>query len=125
MDGIRFEIPSRFRHFKSVRVRYACWDLGYVHLIDPRSETVLARLYPLDRTRNADGLRRSLEPIANSSAGNVTTLTYEPTFGQVSSIRDALNSVTTFNYDSHGNPTSVSDPLNNVTTATTNVILFT
>jgi hypothetical protein len=29
---------------------------------------VLARLYPLDRTRNADGLRRSLETIANSGS---------------------------------------------------------
>jgi hypothetical protein len=58
--GTRFEIPSRFRHFRRVTVRYAFWDLAYVHLTDPRTGTVLARLYPLDRERNADGLRRSL-----------------------------------------------------------------
>jgi putative transposase len=68
LDGIRLEIPSRFRHLPTIHVRYASWDLSYVHLIDPRTSTVLARLYPLDRTRNADGLRRSLEPIAKSPA---------------------------------------------------------
>jgi transposase InsO family protein len=68
LEGIRFEIPSRFRHFTTIRVRYASWDLGYIHLVDPRAGTVLARLYPLDRTRNAEGLRRSLEEIANGPA---------------------------------------------------------
>jgi putative transposase len=65
LDGLRLEIPSRFRHLERIHVRYASWDLAYVHLIDPRTSTVLARLYPLDRARNAEGLRRSLEPIAN------------------------------------------------------------
>jgi putative transposase len=67
IDGTRFEIPSRFRHFLRVTVRYASWNLGYIHLTDPRTGKVLARLYPLDRTRNADGLRRSLENIDNVS----------------------------------------------------------
>jgi len=61
LGGIRFEIPSRFRHLEKIPLRYASWDLGHVYLTDPRADTVLARLYPLDRTRNADGLRRSLE----------------------------------------------------------------
>jgi putative transposase len=65
IDGTRFEIPSRFRHFRRVTVRYASWNLGYTHLTDPRTGKVLARLYPLDRARNADGLRRSLENIDN------------------------------------------------------------
>jgi putative transposase len=60
IQGTRFEIPSRFRHFRLITVRYAFWDLAYVHLTDPRTGTVLSRLYPLDRERNADGLRRSL-----------------------------------------------------------------
>ena len=68
LDGIRLEIPSRFRHLPTIHVRYASWDRAWVHLIDPRTSTVLARLYPLDRARNADGLRRSLEPIAKSPA---------------------------------------------------------
>jgi len=68
LESVRFEIPSRFRHFTELRVRYASWDLGHVYLVDPRAGTVLARLYPLDRARNADGLRRSLKIIENDSA---------------------------------------------------------
>jgi putative transposase len=69
LEGIRFEIPSRFRHLERIHVRYPSWDLSYVHLVDPRTSTVLARLYPLDRSRNADGLRRSLQPIADAPGG--------------------------------------------------------
>jgi hypothetical protein len=43
-------------------VRYASWDLSQVDLADPHRDRVLARIYPLDRTRNADGLRRCLQP---------------------------------------------------------------
>jgi putative transposase len=63
IKGVRFEIPARFRHLPRLSVRYASWDLGYVHLTDPRSGKVLARIYPLDRALNADGLRRSLQII--------------------------------------------------------------
>ena len=41
-------------------MRYASWDLTHVHLVDERTGTVLARLYPLDKTKNADGRRRTL-----------------------------------------------------------------
>ena len=58
----RFEVPSRFRHLTDVTVRYATWDLSRVYLFDPDSETVLSRVYPLDKAANADGRRRSLEP---------------------------------------------------------------
>ena len=54
---MRFEIPARYRHFRAVTVRYARWDLGRVDLVDPHSGTILAPLYPLDRTANADGRR--------------------------------------------------------------------
>ena len=68
LQGTRFEIPSRFRHFRRIEVRYASWDLGHVYLADPRSDKVLARLYPLDRARNSDGLRRTLDPVDNRVA---------------------------------------------------------
>jgi hypothetical protein len=61
LESIRFEIPSRFRHLQKIPVRYASWDLRHVYVDDPRTDRVLARIYPLDRTRNADGLRRGLE----------------------------------------------------------------
>lgn len=62
LDGVRFEIPARYRHFRDVVVRYPRWDLGLVDLVDPRQGTVLARLFPLDRTANADGRRRNIDP---------------------------------------------------------------
>ena len=62
LDGVRFEIPARYRHFQDVVVRYPRWDLSQVDLVDPREETVLARLFPLDRTANADGRRAIIAP---------------------------------------------------------------
>ena len=62
LEGVRFEIPSRYRHFAHLAVRYARWDLGRVHLVDERSGAVLAAIYPLDRTANADGRRSLIEP---------------------------------------------------------------
>jgi transposase InsO family protein len=62
LDGVRFEIPARYRNFREVTVRYARWDLGRVDMVDPRSEAILARIYPLDRHKNADGRRSAIEP---------------------------------------------------------------
>jgi transposase InsO family protein len=62
LEGVRFEIPARFRHFRDLFVRYARWDLAHVDLVDPRTGVVLAAIYPLDRTANADGRRAQLEP---------------------------------------------------------------
>jgi len=47
-----------------LEVRYAGWDLGLVHLVDERTGIVLSRLYPQDKTQNASGLRRTLDPIS-------------------------------------------------------------
>jgi transposase InsO family protein len=57
LDGVRFEIPSRYRQFHEVHVRYARWDLSRVDVIDPRTGAILAPIYPLDRVANADGQR--------------------------------------------------------------------
>lgn len=62
LDGTRFEIPSRLRTLEQVTLRYARWDMRYVWVIDPRTDAVLARLYPLDKQANADGRRRALNP---------------------------------------------------------------
>lgn len=62
IEGVRFEIPSRYRHIDRVHVRYARWDLGQVTMVDPVHGTALCRLYPLDKTRNADRHRRVVDP---------------------------------------------------------------
>ena len=67
IDGRRFEVPNRYRHLTRIEVRYAAWNLGLVHLVDERTGHVLARLYPQDKTRNASGLRRSLDPLSSAS----------------------------------------------------------
>jgi putative transposase len=67
LEGRRLEIPSRYRHLDHVTIRRASWDLSWVHLVDARTGTVLCRLYPLDKTANASGERRTLEPLAPST----------------------------------------------------------
>lgn len=68
--GCRFEVPSRFRHLERLHLRAARWDLSAIELVDERSGATLATLWPLDKTRNADGRRRVLgdEPIAPTAA---------------------------------------------------------
>jgi len=36
LNGARFEIPSRYRHFEHTHLQYARWDLSRVDLVDPR-----------------------------------------------------------------------------------------
>jgi transposase InsO family protein len=67
LEGVRFEVPARYRHFRELTVRYARWDLRQVDLVDPRQGTMLAALYPLDRQANANG-QRSLFPLESPAA---------------------------------------------------------
>jgi putative transposase len=62
LEGVRLEIPARYRHFRELTVRYARWDLGRVDLVDGRSGITLAPIYPLDKSANADGRRALVEP---------------------------------------------------------------
>jgi putative transposase len=73
LEGVRFEIPARYRHFREVTVRYARWDLGRTDLVDRRTGTVLAPIYPLDKNANADGRRAAIE-----SAGTAVPQAQEP-----------------------------------------------
>jgi len=77
-DGRPFRLPNRYRHLRGAEVRFASWDLTTVHLVDSRIGTVLCRLYPQDKTKNASGLRRPLDK-----------LTAEPAAGQNEPIKPA------------------------------------
>ena len=77
LAGKRFEIPSRYRHLEQVRLRYARWDLSQVDLMDPHTLKALCPLYPLDKSANADGQRRRLEP-AESGASPASAPAGEP-----------------------------------------------
>ncbi|HQR13295.1 MAG TPA: RHS repeat-associated core domain-containing protein [Nitrospira sp.] len=68
-------------------------------------------------TYDAKGnLLTSTEPAINAT----TTFTYEPTFNQVTSIRDPKGNLTQIAYDAKGNPLTITDALNQVTTFTYN-----
>lgn len=68
LEGRRFEVPGRYRHFQRLTVRYARWDLSAVELVDPRTGQHLCALYPLNKTANAEGRRRRLEPLPETPA---------------------------------------------------------
>jgi len=67
IGGVRFEVPSRFRHFAKLHVRYQSWDLSMVWLIDDNTGKELARIYPLDKAGNANGARRILNPLGDTT----------------------------------------------------------
>jgi transposase InsO family protein len=60
LEGKRFEVPSQYRHFEILHVRYARWNLANVTLVDPHSNILLCTLHPQDKSENASGLRRAL-----------------------------------------------------------------
>jgi putative transposase len=67
LEGQRFEIPSRYRGFEQIHLRYARWDFSRVDLIDARSGQILCPIRPLDKAANADALRRRLDPATTSN----------------------------------------------------------
>ncbi|MBZ0111590.1 MAG: IS481 family transposase, partial [Thermoanaerobaculia bacterium] len=68
VEGKRFELPSRYRTLLRPTIRYARWDLSTVDLVDARTGALLCSLLPLDKQRNADARRRTVEPLADASA---------------------------------------------------------
>jgi transposase InsO family protein len=62
VEGIRFEIPSAYRTLTDLRLRVARWDLASVDLVDPRSGAHLVTVLPIDKTRNAERVRRVVAP---------------------------------------------------------------
>ncbi len=66
LEGVRFELPSRYRQLERLTLRYARWDLRSVELVDPHTGDPLCSLFPLDKTRNAEAARRQLEDVVDS-----------------------------------------------------------
>jgi transposase InsO family protein len=58
ISGVRFEVPSRFGHLQHLWVRYQSWDLSQAFLVDRNTGNLLARIYPQDKQKNANGLRK-------------------------------------------------------------------
>jgi len=58
VDGIRYELPVRFAHLRSVILRAPSWDKSRMILVDPDTDAPLAKLLPQDKVKNASGKRR-------------------------------------------------------------------
>jgi transposase InsO family protein len=67
LEGVRFEVPSRYGHLHKLTVRYASWDRSFVHLADPTTGVILCRLYPQDKIKNAQGRRAPRQPVLPAS----------------------------------------------------------
>lgn len=68
VDGIRYELPFRFAHLPSVILRAPGWDKSQMVLVDPDTDAPLARLLPQDKTKNASGKRRLIQPDEDTAA---------------------------------------------------------
>lgn len=75
IDAVRFEIPSRLRTLREVILRYRRWDLSEAWIVDPRTNDILARIDPVDLTRNADRRRK---PLAEPAPTSVPVTPDEP-----------------------------------------------
>jgi len=62
VGGIRYELPVRFAHLRSVILRTPSWDKSQMTLVDPDTDAPLARLLPQDKAKNASGMRRVIHP---------------------------------------------------------------
>jgi putative transposase len=67
LEARRFEVPNRYRHLDKLTLRYARWDLSRVDPVDPRTDTILCALLPLDKSANADAHRRTLENLERTA----------------------------------------------------------
>lgn len=71
IQGVRFEIPSRFRHVEHLWVRYQSWDRSQAFLVDGRTDNPLADIYPQNKTKNFNAVRRNLAPLTENSGNDV------------------------------------------------------
>jgi len=78
VKGVRFEVPSRFRHFDRLHIRYQSWNLSHAWLVDERTSTLLAKIYPQDKIKNGEGRRRTLVPEVDLSQPDNLADPYPP-----------------------------------------------
>ncbi len=53
VDGVRYELPPRFGHLRTVTLRSPSWDKSQMTLVDPQTGGPVARLLPQDKAENA------------------------------------------------------------------------
>ena len=78
VEGVRYQVPKPWRHLRELSLRVARWDLASVDLVDGRSGERLSTLYPLDKRRNAEGLRRRTEPGDDEDGTSAPAVAQQP-----------------------------------------------
>jgi len=78
IDAKRFEIPAQYKHLEKVTLHYARWDLTQIDLVDSHRNTLLCRIYPLDKAANASGQRGALVPDAQQETSIIEPVGMAP-----------------------------------------------
>jgi transposase InsO family protein len=78
LNGVRFEIPSRFNHIQRLHVCFCSWDKSVAWLVDKRTGNKLAAIYPQDKTKNASAIRRIKSKPEEISPGHEILIGSEP-----------------------------------------------
>ena len=68
LGGKRFDIPNRYRHLRTIVVRYASWDIDHVFFAHPDTDRILDRLWPSDPAGQSSGARREIDPVVTPSS---------------------------------------------------------
>lgn len=64
IQDVLFRVPQEYWNLERLLVRFARWDLSFVHLVDYVTGQEVVRIFPVDKEGNADGHRRLiLKPI--------------------------------------------------------------
>lgn len=77
LEGKRFEIPDRFRHFINIHVAYSNWDLSNVHIIDESTDKICAAIFPQNKQKNANGKRKQRIDYSSSITNKKEELKFE------------------------------------------------
>jgi len=53
LEGVRFEIPQRFRHIERLSLAYSRWNMSLATIVNPDSHEEISDIYPIDKETNA------------------------------------------------------------------------
>ena len=62
--GMRYEVPSAYRHHKNLWIRSTSWDLSHIYLCEPKERKPILRIFPVDKQANSQMGRARNAPIA-------------------------------------------------------------
>jgi transposase InsO family protein len=78
VEGVRFELPQRFSHMKTITLRFPGWNKGRMMVVDPKTGGPLAQLFPQDKTKNAAGFRKTIVKPENEEMNSAPRQKKEP-----------------------------------------------